>query len=90
VTKSTELAQLVNQTKQKIGPNLVVTLETLLDTQAEIAKGNNTYAIRKDQREAKEKLQTKLTLAEIDNLCQLQSEVVQQEQIQAQIQVPNK
>ncbi|CAG8589398.1 2738_t:CDS:2, partial [Cetraspora pellucida] len=67
------------QTKEKIGSNLIVSLETLLDTQVEIAKSNNTFAIRQLQREAKEKLQSKLSLEEINKLCQLQSEITQLE-----------
>jgi len=84
---------LLKQTKRRIGANLEIALETLLDTQAEITKDNNTFAIRQLQREAKEKLQSKLSLAEIDNLCQKQTEIVQlqhlqeQEQKIAQIQV---
>ena len=65
-------------------------LETLLDTQAEITKRNSTYAVRKDQREAKEKLLTKLSEEGINHLCQLQSEVVQQQELEAQVEVPHK
>ncbi|CAG8805255.1 46274_t:CDS:2 [Gigaspora margarita] len=78
-TKQSELERLVSKVKNKIGTNLQLSLETLLDTQAEITKGNNTYSIRQDQREAKEKLLSKLRLDEINNLCQLQSEVTQLE-----------
>ncbi|CAJ0755884.1 218_t:CDS:10 [Entrophospora sp. SA101] len=75
-TKNDELTQLIQQTKEKIGVNLILALETLLDTQIEITQGNNNFAIRQLQREAKEKLQSKLSLEEINNLCQLQSEQV--------------
>ncbi|CAJ0841870.1 10660_t:CDS:2 [Entrophospora sp. SA101] len=70
-TKNDELTQLIQQTKEKIGVNLILALETLLDTQIEITQGNNNFAIRQLQREAKEKLQSKLSLEEINNLCQL-------------------
>jgi len=90
ITKQTELDQLIIQTKQKIGSNLAVALETLLDAQTEITKGNSTYAVRKDQREAKKELLTKLSEEEINHLCQLQSEVVQQKQLQAQVEIPPK
>jgi hypothetical protein len=63
-------------------------LETLLDTQTEITHGNNNFAVRQLQREAKEKLLTKLSEEEINHLCQLQKAVVQQEELQAQIEVP--
>ncbi|CAJ0824658.1 6738_t:CDS:10 [Entrophospora sp. SA101] len=71
-----QLEQLITQTKSQIGTNLIVALETLLDTQTEITQGNNNFAIRQLQREAKEKLQSKLSLEEINTLCQLQSEIV--------------
>src|SRR6185437_15619763 len=90
ITKSTELNQLVTQIKQKIGSNLAVALETLLDTQTEITHNNNNFAVRQLQREAKEKLLTKLSEEEINYLCQLQKAVVQQEQLQAQIEIPPK
>jgi hypothetical protein len=85
--KTTALTQLIYQIKQKIDPSLVIALETLLDTQTEITRGNNAYAIRKDHRKSKEKLLTKLSEEEINNLCQLQSEVIQQEELQANIEV---
>jgi hypothetical protein len=71
---------------------LEITLETLLDTQAEITQGNNTFVIRQLQREAKQELRKNLTIEETNNLCRLQSEVTQLEmendqQIQAQIEV---
>jgi hypothetical protein len=88
IFKSTELSQLVIQTKQKVGPSLAMVLETLLDTQTEITHGNNNFAVRQLQREAKEKLLTKLSEEEINHLCQLQKAVVQQEELQAQIEVP--
>src|SRR6185437_3719500 len=87
ILKSTELNQLVIQTKQKIGPSLAVALETLLDAQIEISHGNNNFTLRQLQREAKEKLLTKLSEEEINHLCQLQKAVVQQEQLQAQIEI---
>jgi hypothetical protein len=89
-TKQNQLAQLIQQTKIKVGSNLELALETLLDTQSEITRGNNTFAIRQLQRETKEKLQNKLSLEEINNLCQLQSEVIQLQQgqdYQVQIEV---
>lgn len=90
--KREELLQLVKQIKSKIGANLEITLETLLDTQAEITQGNNTFVIRQLQREAKQELRKNLTIEETNNLCRLQSEVTQLEmendqQIQAQIEV---
>jgi len=90
--KSDELVQLIQQAKRKISENLVISLETLLDAQAEITRGNNNFSIRQLQREAKEKLIKKLTIEEINNLCQLQAEVTKLEaednnQVQAQIEV---
>jgi hypothetical protein len=56
----------------------------LLDAQSEITKGNDTFVIRQFQRDAKEKLITKLSLEEINTLCQLKGEVVQQQLQQEQ------
>ena len=78
--------QLISQTKQKIGSSLALALETLLDTQTEITHSDNNFTVRQLQREAKEKLLTKLSEEEVNHLCQLQREVIQQEKIQA----PNK
>jgi hypothetical protein len=89
-TKSVELDQLIAQTKQKISPNLIISLETLLDIESEIARGNNTFALRQTQREAKKELQSGLSIQEINNLCQLQREVVQQEEFQNRVEVPPK
>ncbi|CAJ0908524.1 13444_t:CDS:2 [Entrophospora sp. SA101] len=69
--------ELVETNREAEDHELEVSLETLLDTQAEIAKGNNTYTLRQTLREAKEKLMKKITSEEIDNLCQLKSEIVQ-------------
>ncbi|CAG8567527.1 12552_t:CDS:2, partial [Racocetra persica] len=92
LNKREALIRLIRQIKNKIGIDLEITLETLLDTQSEITQGNNTFAIRQLQREAKEKLRKKITAEEINKLCQLQAEVTQLEmentdQIQAQIEI---
>jgi len=77
ILRQQELENLIQQTKSKTGKKLEVFLETLLDTQIEISKGNNTFAVRQLQREAKEKLQKKLSSEEIDRICQIQNEIIE-------------
>ncbi|CAJ0761285.1 23570_t:CDS:2, partial [Entrophospora sp. SA101] len=46
-TKNDELTQLIQQTKEKIGVNLILALETLLDTQIEITQETLEYHLEK-------------------------------------------
>jgi len=91
VTRTELFERLINEAKTKLNTDLQLSLETLLDAQSEIIKGNDTFEIRQLKRKAKEKLLgSDLSTEEIENLCRLQSELVQWEEQEAQVEVnPN-
>ena len=90
VTQFELLERLINKFRVRLKVDLHLHLETLLDTQSEIVKGNNTFEIRQLKREAKEKLLVELSVEEINKLLQLQDEVIKLQQgqdLQFQVEV---
>jgi hypothetical protein len=102
--KKRELKQLKSTLKTKLEnnnllKNLLTSQELLTSCQAETSQKRTSKLIENQLQHAKEQFQTQLTTEEINQLCQLQSEItnleiklenLQEEKLEAQIEISPK